>query len=464
MKMKIITRFPPSPTGSLHVGGARTAVFNWLYSKAKKGKFILRFEDTDQERSTKESEEEILEAMEWLGLDYDEGPFYQTKRTDVYQKYADILIEKGLAYYCTCTQEEVEAMREKARSEGKKPKYDGKCREKNLPKSQGAALRIKAPLSGTCIIKDIIKGNISVPYEELDDFIIQRSDGSFTYNFAVTIDDLTMEVSPIIRGDDHVSNTPKQIVIYEALEEKLPEFGHVPMVLGSDKKRLSKRHGAMSILEYKKLGYLPDAVINYLVRLGWSCGDQEYFTRTELIEKFSLENIGRSPGVFDPEKMLSLNAEHIQNSDDDFLCKTISNQSGLPATEKLKLAVNVYKSRAKTLFELEDSIKVYFTDEFEYSEKAAKDNLKVSAAEILQNFANNLKNIKNFTHDEIDLAFNQVLSDHEIKFPKLAKPLRVALTGIAQGAGIHETLELTGQEKAIERIEKAVLWIKENRG
>ncbi|MDY0133337.1 MAG: glutamate--tRNA ligase [Desulforegulaceae bacterium] len=464
MKMKIITRFPPSPTGSLHVGGARTAVFNWLYSKAKKGKFILRFEDTDQERSTKESEEEILEAMEWLGLDYDEGPFYQTKRTDVYQKYADILIEKGLAYYCTCTQEEVEAMREKARSEGKKPKYDGRCREKNLPKSQGAALRIKAPLSGTCIIKDIIKGNISVPYEELDDFIIQRSDGSFTYNFAVTIDDLTMEVSPIIRGDDHVSNTPKQIVIYEALEEKLPEFGHVPMVLGSDKKRLSKRHGAMSILEYKKLGYLPDAVINYLVRLGWSCGDQEYFTRTELIEKFSLENIGRSPGVFDPEKMLSLNAEHIQNSDDDFLCKTISNQSGLPATEKLKLAVNVYKSRAKTLFELEDSIKVYFTDEFEYSEKAAKDNLKVSAAEILQNFANNLKNIKNFTHDEIDLAFNQVLSDHEIKFPKLAKPLRVALTGIAQGAGIHETLELTGQEKAIERIEKAVLWIKENRG
>ena len=464
MKMKIITRFPPSPTGSLHVGGARTAVFNWLYSKAKKGKFILRFEDTDQERSTKESEEEILEAMEWLGLDYDEGPFYQTKRTDVYQKYADILIEKGLAYYCTCTQEEVEAMREKARSEGKKPKYDGRCREKNLPKSQGAALRIKAPLSGTCIIKDIIKGNISVPYEELDDFIIQRSDGSFTYNFAVTIDDLTMEVSPIIRGDDHVSNTPKQIVIYEALEEKLPEFGHVPMVLGSDKKRLSKRHGAMSILEYKKLGYLPDAVINYLVRLGWSCGDQEYFTRTELIEKFSLENIGRSPGVFDPEKMLSLNAEHIQNSDDDFLCKTISNQSGLPVTEKLKLAVNVYKSRAKTLFELEDSIKVYFTDEFEYSEKAAKDNLKVSAAEILQNFANNLKNIKNFTHDEIDLAFNQVLSDHEIKFPKLAKPLRVALTGIAQGAGIHETLELTGQEKAIERIEKAVLWIKENRG
>jgi glutamyl-tRNA synthetase len=464
MDNTIITRFPPSPTGSLHVGGARTAVFNWLYARAKKGKFILRFEDTDRERSTRESEEEILEAMEWLGLDYDEGPFYQTKRFDVYQEYADILIEKGLAYYCTCTQEEVEAMREKARAEGKKPKYDGRCREKGLKKTEGAVLRIKAPLSGTCIIKDVIKGNIAVPYEELDDFIIQRSDGFFTYNFAVTIDDLTMGVSPIIRGDDHVSNTPKQIVIYEALGEKVPEFGHVPMVLGSDKKRLSKRHGAMSILEYKKLGYLPDAVINYLVRLGWSCGDQEYFTRNELIEKFSLENIGRSPGVFDPEKMLSINGEHIQNSDDDFLCSIISAQSGIPVSEKLKLAVNVYKSRAKTLIELEDSIKVYFTDEFEYSEKAAKDNLKASAGAILKSFADKLKEIKDFTHDEIDSAFNQVLADHEIKFPKLAKPLRVALTGTAQGAGIHETLDLTGKERAIERIEKAVMWINENRG
>jgi glutamyl-tRNA synthetase len=220
----------------------------------------------------------------------------------------------------------------------------------------------------------------------------------------------------------------------------------------------------MSILEYKKLGYLPDAVINYLVRLGWSCGDQEYFTRNELVEKFSLENIGISPGVFDPEKMLSINAEHIQNSDDDFLCSIISKQSGIPVSEKLKLAVNVYKSRAKTLIELEDSIKVYFTDEFEYLEKAAKDNLKLSAAEILKSFADKLKNIKDFNHDEIDIAFNQVLADHEIKFPKLAKPLRVALTGTAQGAGIHETLDLTGKERAIERIEKAIAWINENRG
>ncbi|MGM0418004.1 MAG: glutamate--tRNA ligase [Thermodesulfobacteriota bacterium] len=464
MDNKITTRFPPSPTGTLHVGGARTAIYNWLYARANKGKFILRFEDTDRERSTKESEEEILKAMEWLGLDYDEGPFYQTQRFDEYQKYADILIEKGLAYYCTCTQEEVEAMREKAKEEGRKPKYDGKCRDKGLKKTDNAVLRIKSPAAGSCIIKDIIKGNISVPYEELDDFIIQRSDGSFTYNFAVTIDDLTMGVNPIIRGDDHVSNTPKQIVIYEALGEHVPEFGHVPMVLGEDKKRLSKRHGAMSILQYKEEGFLPDAVINYLVRLGWSYGDQEFFTRDELTEKFSLNNIGKSPGVFDPEKMLSINAEHIMNSDDSYLAELLSPEFAKDQPEKLKTAVSVYKSRAKTLVELEDSIKVYFTDAFEYAQKAAKDNLKVSAAEYLEDLKNRLEALSDFDHDSIDQAFNSVLKDHEIKFPKLAKPLRVALTGIAHGAGIHETLDLMGKEETLKRIDKAVVWIKENRG
>lgn len=464
MDNTIITRFPPSPTGSLHVGGARTAIFNWLYARAKGGKFILRFEDTDTVRSTKESEEEILEAMKWLGLDYDEGPFYQTKRFDEYQRFADILIEKDLAYYCTCTPQEVDAMREKAKANGKKPKYDGTCQNKGLKKSENAVLRIKAPQVGSCIIKDIIKGNISVPYQELDDFIIQRSDGTFTYNFAVTIDDLTMGVSPIIRGDDHVSNTPKQIIIYEALGEVVPEFGHVPMVLGSDKKRLSKRHGAMSILQYKKEGFLPDAVINYLVRLGWSFGDQEYFSRKDLIEKFSLDNIGKSPSVFDPDKMLSINAEHIMNSDDDFLAKLISPDFAKDQPEKLKTAINIYKSRAKTLIELEESIKVYFTDDFEYAKKAAKDNLKISAIEHLEEFSNRLNNQSEFTHDSIDEAFNSVLKDFELKFPKLAKPLRVALTGIAHGAGIHETLDLVGKEKTISRIKKAVSWIKENRG
>lgn len=464
MDNKIITRFPPSPTGSLHVGGARTAICNWLYARANKGEFILRFEDTDRVRSTKESEEEILEAMEWLGLNYDKGPFYQTKRFDEYQEYADKLIEKDLAYYCTCTPEEVDAMREKAKEEGRKPKYDGTCRCKKLGKTEGAVLRIKAPQSGSCIIKDIVKGNIAVPYEELDDFIIQRSDGTFTYNFAVTIDDLTMNVNPVVRGDDHVSNTPKQIIIYEALGETVPEFGHVPMVLGSDKKRLSKRHGAMSILQYKKEGFLPDAVINYLVRLGWSFGDQEYFTREDLISKFSLDNIGKSPSVFDPDKMLSINAEHIMNSDDEYLMGLINSDFAKDQDEKLKLAVSIYKSRVKTLIEFEDTIRVYFEDEFEYSPKAAKDNLKVSSIEYLESFASKLEASDNFDSDSIDTAFNGVLKEFEIKFPKLAKPVRVALTGIAHGAGIHETLDLMGKEETIARISKAVSWIKENRG
>jgi len=464
MDNSIITRFPPSPTGSLHVGGARTAIFNWLYARANNGRFILRFEDTDRERSTKESEHEILEAMEWLNMDYDEGPFYQTERYDVYQKYADKLIEKGLAYYCTCTPEEVDAMREKAKTEGKKPKYNGCCREKGLTKKEGAVLRIKAPQSGSCIIKDIIKGNIAVPYEELDDFIIQRSDGNFTYNFAVTIDDLTMKVNPVVRGDDHVSNTPKQIIVYEALGEKAPSFGHVPMVLGSDKKRLSKRHGAMSILQYKDQGFLPDAVINYLVRLGWSFGDQEYFTREELLSKFSLDNIGRSPSVFDPEKMLSINAEHILNSDEDSLISMIREDFSAVDTEKLKEYVSIYKSRVKTLVELKNSIKVYFDEEIEYSPKAAKDNLKISTIEYLENFAIKLDTLEKFDSDSIESAFNAVLKEFEIKFPKLAKPVRVAITGIAHGAGINEIIMLAGKEKTLSRLKKAVSWIKENRG
>ncbi|PID78081.1 MAG: glutamate--tRNA ligase [Deltaproteobacteria bacterium] len=464
MDNKIITRFPPSPTGALHVGGARTAIYNWLYARANKGKFILRFEDTDRERSTKESEQEILESMQWLGLDYDEGPFYQTKRTEEYQKYADILIKKGLAYYCTCSKEDVESMREKARKEGRKPKYDGACRDKGIEKTKNAVLRIKAPLTGDCVIKDIIKGNIIVPWKEIDDFIIQRSDGGFTYNFAVTIDDLTMGINPVIRGDDHVSNTPKQIAVYHALEEQPPEFGHVPMVLGEDKKRLSKRHGAMSILQYKKKGFLPDGVINYLVRLGWSFGDQEYFSREELIEKFSLKNIGRSPGVFDSEKMLSINAEHIQKSDSGFLAKLIFQDFKVKDHEKLITAVDIYKSRSKTLLELENSIRVYFTDDFEYSPETAKANLKTSSIALLEDFKSKIETSEEFTKETIENAFNFVLKKHEIKFPKLAKPLRVAITGIAHGAEIHETLVLAGRKKSIERINKAVLWIRENRG
>ena len=273
----IITRFPPSPTGYLHIGGARTALFNWLYARKNKGKFVLRIEDTDAARSTKESVDAILESLEWLGMDWDDGPYFQAQRYSIYNEYIEKLVESGHAYYCSCTQDEVNIMRKTAKARGLKPMYNGNCRQKNLKKGEDTVVRIKTPDQGVTIVKDIVKGDTAFQNSEMDDFIIQRSDGSPMYNLAVVVDDLTMGINTIIRGDDHLINTPKQMLIYKALGARLPVFGHVPMVLGSDKSRLSKRHGAMSVGEYKKMGFLPDAMINYLVRLGWSHGDQEFF-------------------------------------------------------------------------------------------------------------------------------------------------------------------------------------------
>ncbi|MBT8352175.1 MAG: glutamate--tRNA ligase, partial [Deltaproteobacteria bacterium] len=309
---KIITRFPPSPTGYLHIGGARTALFNWLYARHMKGEFILRIEDTDTKRSTQESVDAIFEALEWLGIAWDKGPFFQSQRLNIYTEYIQKLLDTGLAYYCTCSPEELDEIRKRAIEVGGKPKYDGTCRDKNLSRPEGAVIRFKAPAIGITVLEDVIKGNIVFQNEELDDFIIARSDGSPTYNFVVVVDDITMGINTVLRGDDHVMNTPKQILLYNALNHPLPTFGHVPMVLGSDRTRLSKRHGAMSVTAYRDMGYLPDAFINYLVRLGWSYGDQEIFSRDELVEKFSLENIGRSAGIFNPEKLLALNADHIK--------------------------------------------------------------------------------------------------------------------------------------------------------
>ncbi|MBU1570795.1 MAG: glutamate--tRNA ligase, partial [Proteobacteria bacterium] len=367
----IITRFPPSPTGFLHVGGARTALFNWLYARHMKGRFILRIEDTDIERSTQESVDAIFEALEWLGIDWDEGPYFQSKRFDIYIEYIQKLIDSGSAYYCTCSPEKLEEMRKVAMATGKKPKYDGTCREKELEKSDNTVVRIKAPLTGTTIVHDVIKGDIVFQNAELDDFVICRSDGTPTYNLAVVIDDITMSINTIIRGDDHVNNTPKQIMIYNALGVPLPVFGHVPMVLGSDKTRLSKRHGAMSVTEYREMGYLPDAFINYIVRIGWSYGNQEFFTREELIEKFSLENIGRSAGVFDIDKLLALNADHIKMTPPGKITKHLA-----PFLNKLDIetedgtfiegVIKTLNARSKTLKEMAESAVFYFKDTVSY--------------------------------------------------------------------------------------------------
>ena len=290
----IVTRFPPSPTGYLHIGGARTALFNWLYTRQKGGKFILRIEDTDEERSSEEATKAIIESMEWLGLSWDEGPYFQSKRYDLYNAFIEKLLKKGLAYHCHCSQEELNERREEAKRKGLKPKYDGKCRNLGLGPAPGSVVRLKTPLTGKTRFVDLIKGPISFDNEELDDLIIRRSNGSPTYHLAVVADDIDLGVNVIIRGDDHVNNTPRQIQIYHAVGEPLPQYAHVPMILGSDKTRLSKRHGAMSVLEYREMGYLPHALLNALVRLGWSHGDQEKFTMDELVEKFSLEERRKS--------------------------------------------------------------------------------------------------------------------------------------------------------------------------
>ncbi|MGD8963356.1 MAG: glutamate--tRNA ligase, partial [Desulfobacterales bacterium] len=420
----IVTRFPPSPTGFLHVGNARTAIFNWLYARRMKGKFVLRIEDTDTERSTQQAIDAIFEALEWLGIDWDEGPYYQTKRLDIYNHYLERLIDSGHAYYCTCSPDDITAMRERATATGGKPKYDGTCRDKGLPKTPEAVIRLKAPPSGTTVVEDVVKGNIVFQNDELDDFIVCRSDGIPTYNFAVVIDDITMQINTVIRGDDHVMNTPKQILVYKALDSPLPVYGHVPMVLGTDKSRFSKRHGAVSVSAYRDMGYLPDAMLNYLVRLGWSHGDQEFFTRQELIEVFDLEHIGRSAGVFDPEKLLSLNADHIRATPIEKLAEplksflkrhgTIIEDNGL-----LVKVIETLHARSKTLEEMAANALFYFADEIDYEEKAAKKFFKPAVLDAMQMLQTRLETLGSFSEENLETAFKAVMDQTGLKLGKI---------------------------------------------
>lgn len=463
----IITRFPPSPTGYLHVGGARTALFNWLYARKTGGTFILRIEDTDTVRSTKESVDAIFEGMEWLGIDWDQGPFYQTQRFDIYKEYLDKLIQEGKAYYCTCSPEDVETMRETARASGRKPMYDGTCRDKNLGPQEGAVVRLRTPDTGATIIDDVVKGAIAIQNTEIDDFILQRSDGVYTYNFAVVIDDLTMGVNHVIRGDDHVSNTPKQILIYEALGVPLPRFGHVPMVLGPDKTRLSKRHGAMSVTQYREMGFLPEALLNYLVRLGWSHGDQEFFTISELKEIFDLGAIGRSPSVFDFDKLTALNAEHIQKATPERLRAPFLDQltaKGIahdPTDPRIPEIITVLQPRAKTMVEMAEQADFFFADTITYCEKAAKKNLKVASLDVLRRIRERLLQADDWSEPAMDALLHAVMEDTGLKFGKIGGPLRVALTGRGMSPGMSETLAALGKEKSLPRIDAAILHLEE---
>ena len=468
----IVTRFPPSPTGYLHVGGARTALFNWLYARHTGGRFVLRIEDTDTKRSTQASVDAIFEALEWLGIDWDDGPHFQSRRFDLYAEYIEKLLQSGHAYYCDCPPERVEAVRQAAMASGGKPKYDGACRNRGLGRGPDTVVRFKAPEDGTTVIEDVIKGDIVFQNSELDDFVVARSDGTPTYNFVVVVDDITMGINTVIRGDDHVMNTPKQILLYRALESPLPVYGHVPMVLGPDRTRLSKRHGAMSVTAYRDMGYLPEAFINYLARLGWSHGDQEFFTRDELIEKFSLEHIGKSAGVFDLDKLQSLNADHIQAKGSGelraplrpFLEKQVKTLGEAFAEEMengewMENVIETLQPRSKTLDDMAAQALFYFGDTVAYEEKAARKVLKPAAAEPIRCLMAELERLDRFEEKDLEEAFRNVMEQTGLKLGKIAQPVRVALTGRTASPGIFEIVALIGKQRVIKRLEKALDYI-----
>jgi len=459
----IVTRFAPSPTGYLHIGGARTAIFNWLLARHLGGKFLLRIEDTDLVRSNADMTKSILDAMEWLGLDHDGEITYQSQRFDLYNKYIDQLLETGHAYWCSCTPEEVEAMREAARQKGLKPKYSGHCREAGLGPGPGRVVRLKAPISGATVVDDLVKGSVSFDNAELDDMVLRRSDGSPTYNMAVVVDDSTMGVTHIIRGDDHLNNTPRQILIYKALGFPLPQFGHVPMILGPDKKKLSKRHGATAVMEYEEEGLLPEAMLNGLVRLGWAHGDQEIFSREELVQFFSADNLGSSAAVFDKTKLMWLNAHYIKESPASRLAVLVNaflERKGFPSQDLEYLAriVPLLQSRAQTLVEMADKAACFIVPnaELEYDMTAVGKFFTPEVRDHLTKVRALLDGLCCFDQPSMETAFQAYLDEHGIKFKLLAQPLRVAITGGTASPGLFETMVVMGKKRVLTRIDRAL--------
>jgi glutamyl-tRNA synthetase len=464
---QVRTRFAPSPTGYLHIGGARTALFNYLFARHHGGRFILRIEDTDRERSTPEAIEAILDAMRWLGLDYDDGPYYQTERYSLYKEKIQQLLASGRAYPCTCTPQELDAKRQLAMKEKRKPAYDGTCRPPEgsiapLPAGKPYTVRFRSPREGTTVVNDVVKGDVVFENRELDDLIIARSDGSPTYNFCVVVDDIEMAITHIIRGDDHLANTPRQIQLYQAFGAELPRFAHVPLILGTDKARLSKRHGATSVMAYRDMGYLPEAVVNYLVRLGWSHGDQEIFSHAELIEKFSLGSVGKSAGVFNAEKFLWLNSHYLKTRPLEQLADEIvpyiqAKGYAVPQDKAwLQKMIRTLQERAKTLVELVDSAVYFLTDDFPLDEKAAKKFLTGEIAAPLKSLLEKLSALDDFSEAGIEPAFSAVLQEHGLALGKLAQPVRVALTGSTVSPGIHEVIDVLGKERTLKRLRAAL--------
>jgi len=465
----IKTRFAPSPTGVLHVGGARTALFCWLYSKKMGGKFVLRIEDTDLERSTPESVQAILDGMAWLGLDYEEGPYYQTERFDRYLEVIGQLVEQGDAYYCECSRERLDALRAQQMEAKQKPRYDGCCRELGLQPIAGKPMvvRFSNPRQGIVSFHDHVKGEISVNNTELDDLIIARSDGSPTYNLSVVVDDMDMEITHVLRGDDHVNNTPRQINILRALEAPVPEYAHVPMILGADGKRLSKRHGAVGVMEYFDAGYLPEAMLNYLVRLGWSHGDQEIFTCQEMIENFTLDALNKSASSFNTEKLNWVNQQYLVSTSLDKIVELVKQrldrlEIDYDSSLDFSAMVDLYRQRVSTVNELVDSILYCFQDFSEYDAKAARKALNQSALEPLQLLLEQLSKLETWNALSIHAVIESITEKLGVGMGKVGQPLRVAVTGGSFSPPIDQTVELLGKQRSIARIQRAIDYISVN--
>ena len=465
--MTLTTRFAPSPTGYLHVGGARTALYSWLYAKKNGGDFILRIEDTDLERSTQASVDAIMDGMNWLNLEWTHGPYFQTKRFDRYKEVIAQLLESGNAYRCYSTAEEVEAMREEAKAKGEIEKYNGFWRDRtDYPEDKPYVIRFKNPIGGDVVIKDMVKGDIVISNDQLDDLIIARSDGTPTYNLTVVVDDWDMKVTHVVRGDDHVSNTPKQINILKALGAEIPEYAHIPMILGDDGKRLSKRHGAVSVMQYRDDGYLPEALLNYLVRLGWSHGDQEIFSREEMIELFDLTGCNRAPSAFNTEKLIWVNQHYMKTLDPEYVAEHLAwhmKDQGIDTSEGPALAeiVKVQAERVKTLKEMAEISRYFYQDFTEFDAAAAKKHLRPVAQQPLEVVKFKLAALEGWNAADIHAAINATAEELEVGMGKVGMPLRVAATGGGNSPSLDVTLALMPKDKVIERINMALEFVEE---
>lgn len=464
--MKVRTRFAPSPTGYLHIGGARTALFSWLYARKMGGDFILRIEDTDRERSTQESVDAILHAMDWLGLDYDEGPFYQTQRFDRYKEVVQQLLDSGHAYHCYASREELEQMREAQMARKEKPRYDGRWRDSTTTPPAGVdpVVRFKNPLDGVVEIDDLVRGKITISNTELDDLIIARSDGTPTYNLSVVVDDMDMGITHVIRGDDHINNTPRQINIMLALGHTLPKFAHVPMILGPDGQRLSKRHGAVNVMQYRDEGFTPEALLNYLIRLGWSHGDQEIFSRAEMIEHFTLEGINRAPSAINPDKLMWLSQHYLKSLPPAEVAAQLqwqvqNQQLDIHQGSALEDVVVAQRERAKTLADMVAISRYFYEDFSSYDEAAVQKNFKPETAGYLAAVAGALAALPEWEDAAIHHAIQQACESLGVKLGKVGPALRVAVTGAASSPSLEITLRLIGRDRSLARIQAAIKFI-----